>query len=442
MALGVTVSTKIAIVGRPNVGKSALFNKICGRRSAIVDEAEGITRDRLYAQADFFGRPFTLIDTGGIDSRSTAPFNSEIKQSAELAIREADGLIFVVDSEVGVTDLDAELAGLLLKINKPVCVAINKIDGPSHALRLHQFYSLGLQSLFGVSALHGRGLTELLGDLLSRVPETTQTDDLPHHDFSVAIIGRANVGKSTLLNAYVGESRSIVSPLAGTTRDNVDAIIEHGDYRLRIVDTAGIRHRHAQQEVVDKFAYVRTKEAIEAADVCVLMCDAQEGLTSFEKRIASLIEEAGRGCVLVFNKWDLVRGCRMEHAAKEVRETNPFLSHCPLIFASAKTERNLESILNAACQVAEGGKQNISTGKLNRFLELAMQQLHPPVIMNKRLRIYYMTQVNRTPLRFLLFVNDPRLMVASYQKYLLNQFRLTFGCSGNPVVFSLKGKRH
>lgn len=431
---------KIAIVGRPNVGKSALFNRICGKRKAIVDEAEGITRDRLYSPADFFGRSFILIDTGGIDSRSTALFNREIKEQAELAICEADALVLVVDSEVGVTDLDAELATLLVKIKKPICVAVNKIDGPSHEHRLHNFHRLGVQPIFGISALHSRGITEMLGYLLGQVRPDEEVVE-GNCDIAVAIIGRANVGKSTLLNAYLGEPRSIVSPLAGTTRDTVDAVISHGDHRLRILDTAGIRRKSAEHDVVDKFAAIRTQRAIEEAHVCILLCDSADGLTSFEKRIASTIEEAGKGCVVVFNKWDLVKGCRMEHAAREVREANPFLAHCPLIFASARSKRNIADILDAACQVAISGRETITTGKLNRFLEEAMHELHPPVIMNKRLRVYYMTQVGHFPMRFLLFVNDPRLMAESYRKYLLNRFRLAFGCSGNPLVFSLKGKQ-
>jgi GTPase len=434
-----TVPAKVAIIGRPNVGKSALFNRICGKRKAIVDEAVGITRDRLYAQADFFGRPFTVIDTGGLDSRSTAPFNPEIKSQTELAIREADALIFVVDGEVGITDLDAEVASLLLRIQKPVCLAVNKVDDAAQEWRLHAFHSLAIQPIFGISALHARGLTEMLGYLLSRLPHDP-SPDLCAEDIRVALIGRPNVGKSTLLNFYVGEQRSIVSPHAGTTRDTVDAQIAHGDFRLRILDTAGIRQRKSQAEVVDKFAAIRTEEAIRAADVCVLLGDSRDGLTAFEKRIATTIEEAGKGCVLAFNKWDLVKQCRMEHAAKKVREESAFLNHCPLLFISATTGRNLEPLLNTICDVAQGGRQTISTGRLNRFLEEAMQRLHPPVILQRRLRIYYMTQVGHAPPRFLLFVNDPRLMADSYHRYLVNQFRLVFGCSGNPVLFSLKGK--
>lgn len=429
---------KIAIVGRPNVGKSALFNRIAGRRLSIVDEAAGITRDRLSTRTDLFGRPFELIDTGGIDPTSDAPFNDEIKEQAEIAIEIADGLIFVVDGQVGATDLDLIVAKILRRIKKPLIVAVNKADQVSQEKMIDGFHCLGIKQMIAVSALQDRNIAELIDRVLSPLPET----EVPaaETNIKVAIIGRPNVGKSTLVNSLIDEHRCIVSPIAGTTRDSIDIPFSFEGHDYTLIDTAGIRRKKSEKEVVEKFAAIRTERAIERADVCVLVLDVREGLTAYEKRIATIIEEAGKGCVILFNKWDLSAHCRMEHAAKAIHDEVPFLQYCPKVFGSAKTGRNLPQLLEAVERVSKSIDAEIATGPLNRFLKKAMQMVHPPMLQGKRLRVYYMTQTGTRPLRFILFVNYPNLMDPSYQRYLYNQFRDQFACEGAPVVFQLRGK--
>jgi GTP-binding protein len=430
---------KLAIVGRPNVGKSALFNRICKKKIAIVDEAEGVTRDRLYAEAEFFGTPFELIDTGGINARSAALFNAEIKKQAEIAIEEADFIIMVVDGMVGLTDLDAEIALVLQRTRKPLVLAVNKIDDITHTHRMHEFHSLGIPQVITVSAAQGWHIAELLesvfGTALAAFQPTEEDKRL-----SVSIVGRPNVGKSSLVNYLLDEERCIVSPIAGTTRDSVDVPFMYNDMPFTLIDTAGIRRKHAEHEVVDKFATIRTERAIERSDVCILMLDAQQGMTVQDKKIANMIEEAGKGCLLIFNKWDLVKGFRMEHCLQEVTEQVPFLNHCPKLFISAKTGRNVDKIFDSIIEVQSESQKRITTHQLNKFIESAMQKNHPPMIMGKRLRIYYMAQVAIAPPKFILFVNAPHLMAETYRKYLYNQFRDAYGFTGSPILIHLKGK--
>lgn len=429
---------KVAIVGRPNVGKSALFNRVCKQKIAIVDEAEGVTRDRLYANSELFGRPFQVIDTGGINARSKAAFNEEIKRQAEIAIEEADSLIMVVDAMTGVTDLDKEIATILHQTKKPLCLAVNKIDDHSKADLIHQFYSLGVGKIVPVSAAQGWHIAELLEAALERIP-TSEVEEMDP-SIKVAIVGRPNVGKSSLVNFILDENRCIVSPIPGTTRDSVDIAFTYEDTLYTLIDTAGIRRKHAEHDVVDKFAAIRTERAIERADLCVLMLDVQEGMTVQDKKIANMIEEAGKGCILVFNKWDLVTGFRMEHCLKSVEEEVPFLKHCPKLFASAKTGRNISKIFALVQEVYQNGKLRITTHQLNKFLSSAMQRNHPPMITGKRLRIYYMAQVDIQPPKFILFVNHSHLMSDAYKKYLYNQFRETYQFTGVPISMHLKGK--
>ena len=431
---------KLAIVGRPNVGKSALFNRLCKKRISIVDEAEGVTRDRLYAISDFFGRPFELIDTGGIDPEATISFSEEIRRQAEVAIEEADALVIVVDGQVGLTELDCVVARILHRTGKPVTLAVNKIDILEQMDRIHEFHSLGFKNIVGISANHGLQVAELLEMALSEI----KWDDEEYVEdgaVKVAIVGRPNVGKSTLINHLLDEERCLVSPIAGTTRDSVDIDVTVDGKLYRLIDTAGIRRKKAEHEVVDKFAAIRTERAIERSDICILMLDAEEGITTQEKRIASQIEEQGKGCILLFNKWDLVKGFRMEHCLKSVRDEVSFLNHCPAHFISAKTGRNLEKIYVAIDKVHAEANHRVTTGQLNRFLERAMQLNHPPMQRGKRLRIYYISQVSVAPPTFLMFVNRPDLMVDTYKKYLINSFRRAFAFTGNPLRFSLRGKK-
>lgn len=430
---------KLAIIGRPNVGKSALFNRICKKRLAIVDEAEGVTRDRLYAPAEIFGRPFEVIDTGGIDARSKADFNDEVKRQAEIAIYEADTLVMVVDGQVGPTELDYELAAYLQKTDKPLCLAINKVDHEIHEELKWPFQSLGIKRMITVSAAQNSQIAELLETAFADLPPTeAEQTSLP--GIQVAIVGRPNVGKSSLLNYILDEERCIVSPIPGTTRDSIDAFLTYHDQPYTFIDTAGIRRKAAEHEVVDKFAAIRTDNAIERSDVCLLILDAQAGITVQEKRIANTIEEAGKGCIVLLNKWDLVTGFRMEHCLRAIEEEVPFLKYCPKLFISAKTGRNVEKIFPQIQEVYAQFERRISTHQLNKFIEGCLQKNHPPMIQGKRLRIYYMTQVSTTPPKFILFVNYPNLMVESYKRYILNQFRETYGFPGAPIEIYLKGK--
>lgn len=430
---------KLAIIGRPNVGKSALFNRICKKRIAIVDEMEGVTRDRLYAEADLFGKPFELIDTGGIDTHSKAAYNASIRRQAEIAIEEADRLIMVVDGSVGPTLLDQEIARMIHGRGKAVTLAVNKIDDFHQLDQIHQFHCLGFKQIMGISAAHGLHVPELLEMALSGVnwSEVEIPKKKPIH---VAIVGRPNVGKSTLVNYLVDEDRSVVSPEAGTTRDSIDVEIEVDGQRYILIDTAGIRRKKAEHDAVDKFAAIRTERAIERADICLLLLSAEDGITAQDKKIASQIEELGKGCILLFNKWDLVKGFRMEHCLEAVRNEAIFLSECPSLFTSATTGRNVDEIFPLIQQVYKGLNCRITTGQLNKFLEDAIQRYHPPMLQGKRLRIYFGTQVTVNPPRFVFFVNKRALMVDSYKKYLVNAFRKTYGFAGVPVNISLKGK--
>ncbi|HSX38068.1 MAG TPA: ribosome biogenesis GTPase Der [Chlamydiales bacterium] len=438
---------KIAIVGRPNVGKSALFNRICQKRLSIVDEAEGITRDRLYAKADLFGRPFLLIDTGGIDLSGEIPFAEEVKAQAEAAIREADAILFIVDGQVGPVPLEAELAKRLRKSDKPVIVAVNKIDQFEDGSQIASFQSLGIASVIGISALHGHQVAELLETALNHIakglesPMNKPVIQVIPDAIKVAIVGRPNVGKSTLLNQILLEQRSIVSPIAGTTRDAIDVPFEDNGQHYLLIDTAGIRRKKSEKAVVDKFAAIRTDEAIDRADVCLLVLDAFEGFTTQEKRIASEIEKKGKSCILLFNKWDLVQNLQMEHALRSIRESAPFLKHCPALFIEALTKRNVHQILPMVKKVAQQRFLRLPTGSLNKFIESCLQKYHPPLIWGKRLRLYYLTQAEINPPKFILFVNKPDLMTNSYKKFIINQLRKAFPFTGCPLFFELRGKK-
>lgn len=431
---------QLALVGRPNVGKSALFNAICKKRIAIVDEAEGITRDRLYAEADFFGQPFEVIDTGGIHSDQRIAFQEEIRRQAEIAIEEADVLVMVVDFTVGVTLLDEYVAKLLLRTKKKIVLAVNKVDDFAQKQAIYAFHCLGIKNIIAVSATQRFQIAELLEAAFQGVVfSDTATKEIK--GIGTAIIGRPNVGKSTIVNYLLKEARCVVSPIAGTTRDSIDVEIQLEDQLFTLIDTAGIRKKKSEREVVDKFAALRTERAMDRADVCVLVIDAEKGITTQEKRIANEIAALGKGCVLVFNKWDLVKGYRMEHCQKSFEIDVPFLTHCPMLFTSAETGRNVEKIFHAVAKVHEQQLRRVTTGQLNKFVEEVIQKYHPPMIDGKRLRIYYMAQIGVQPPRFVLFVNKPELMLDSYKKYIINQFRQQYGFLGSPIEFILRGRK-
>lgn len=429
---------KLAIVGRPNVGKSALFNCICRKKIAIVDDAIGVTRDRLYADSEIFGRPFQVIDTGGINPRAKLLFNEEIRRQAEIAIEEADTIVMVVDAHAGITDQDQEIIKILHKTKKPVTLAVNKIDNQNEQSLIYNFQSLGIKEMIPVSATQSWHIAELLEAAFKKIPLIEAEEK--KSTISICIVGRPNVGKSSLVNTLLDKERCIVSPIPGTTRDSIDIPFIYDDVHYTLIDTAGIRRKSSEHEVVDKFAFIRTERAIERADICLLMMDASQGMTSQEKRIANMIESAGKGCILLFNKWDLVKGFRMEHCLKGIDDEVNFLKHCPKIFMSALTARNVEKIFPTVKQVYEDSRKRITTHQLNKFVEGCLQKNHPPMLNGKRLRIYYMAQVEIEPPRFILFVNNPTLMVESYKKYLYNQFRETYGFLGVPILMNLKGK--
>lgn len=431
---------KLALVGRPNVGKSALFNRIAKKRIAIVDEAEGVTRDRLYSDADCFGKPFEVIDTGGINPQSEVAFQEEIRRQAEIAIEEADVIVMVVDITVGITTLDEFVARLLLRTGKKVVLAVNKVDDHSRLDLIYPFYSLGISNVIGVSATQNFHIAELLEAAFDGL-ELPEENEQSNSSIHVAIVGRPNVGKSTIVNYLLDEERCVVSPIAGTTRDSIDIEVQAGEDRFTLIDTAGIRRKTAEHDAVEKFAAVRTQRAIERADVCVLVVDADRGITTQEKRIAREIEAQGKGCILLFNKWDLVKGFRMEHCRKSFEIDTPFLNHCPILFVSGLTGRNLDQLFKAVKEVEEQQSRRITTGQLNKFVEKAVQKYHPPMLEGgKRLRIFYLAQVDVKPPRFVLFVNRANLMSDTYKKYLINQFRETYGFLGAPIQFFLKGR--
>lgn len=434
--------TKIAIVGRPNVGKSALFNCLVKKQKAIVDEREGITRDRLYGLTDFFGRTLEVIDTGGMLAQED-PLAHDITRQAEIAIEEADVIIFVVDYKTGPLALDFEVSKVLRRVKKPIVLAVNKVDSlDANSCNLTPFYALGIQPIVPISCSLRWQMAELIEPLLKGIPHKQETETHPTDEsvIPVALVGRVNVGKSTLLNQIIQEERSLVSPAAGTTRDSIDTLFTYGDQKFLFIDTAGIRRRQKELDVVEKFARIRTDRAIEDAKVCLLLIDCQEGVTSEEKKIAKMIEDSGKACILLLNKWDLNQGFRMEHALKSIELEIPFLAACPKLIISAKTGRNIPKLFPLIQQVYASFNQRISTHKLNKALISWMQEYHPPMVGSRRLRVYYMSQIETSPPQFVLFVNSPELLGSSYRRYLINQIRKTFAFEGIPILLTLRGK--
>ncbi len=429
---------KIALVGRPNVGKSALFNRFCGKRRAIVDEQEGITRDRNYGELTYLQQSATVIDTGGIDPQSKGDFRQEILMQTELAIEEADALIMVVDVQTGPTDLDSRVAGQLLRRKKAVYLAVNKVDHPELEAQGAPFYALGITALHFVSASHGYRVAELLEDVLSKLPKVALPIGPPR--IPVAFLGKPNVGKSTLVNALLGDERCIVSATAGTTRDALDCEFNFGERDYTLIDTAGIRRKHKEKELVEKLAALRAESALERSKVALLMLDAEQGFSTQEKRLARQIDDKGKGCVIFFNKWDRVKGISMQSSAKAARQQVPFLAHCPMVFGSALSGRNVEKALEAIAITFDKLHQRVPTGPLNRFVEQVVARQSPPAIEGRRLRIYYAAQVQTLPPTFILFVNQPKLLLAPWKRYFVQQLRAAFGFEGVPILLYTRGK--
>jgi GTP-binding protein len=429
----------VAIVGRPNVGKSALFNRLVGRRLAIVDATAGITRDRLGAAAEWKGVRFTLTDTGGIVPDPAEPLVEQVRLQAEVAIAESDVLLFVVDVMDGPTPLDQEVAERLRPAAaKVVCVA-NKCDNAELAASRHEFARLGLGEVFGASALHGLRIAELLDEVVRRLPRRGAAEAESEAGVRVAIVGKPNVGKSSFINALLKQKRLVVDSAPGTTRDAVDVAYRgpHGE-RFVLIDTAGIKRKRSTKEAVEKYSAIRSEEAIERCNVAILMLDASAGVTTTDAKIAHLIEGARKGCVIAVNKWDLVEELTQKEYTAQLLVRLPFLSHCPVLYTVATVGTNVGRALGRARKVVEAGAIKIGTGRFNELVATAVKAHQPPVVRNRRLKIYYATQSGTNPPAFLLFVNDPVLVKADYLAYLVGRIRAVEPYEGSPVVLRLR----
>ncbi len=424
----------VAVVGRPNVGKSTLFNRIAGERISIVEDTPGVTRDRIYAHAEWLGKHFSMIDTGGIEI-SDQPLLTQIRQQAEVAIDEADVIIFVADVENGVTDADEQVARILYRSNKPVVLAVNKVDNPERRSDIYDYYSLGLGEPYAVSSVHGIGMGDLLDAVIKEFPDNDANDEDDSIHFS--FIGRPNVGKSSLVNAILGENRVIVSNVAGTTRDAINTQFETADgQKFTMVDTAGIRKKGKIYENTERYSLMRSMRAIDDSDVVLVVLNAEEGIRELDKHIAGYAHEAGCGVIIVVNKWDTLKEKdhrTMTDFTNLIRQEFQYLSYAPIIFVSAKTKQRLNQLPGLIEEVYQHHRQRIQSAVLNDVLMDAIAANPTPTQNGRRLRVYYGTQVATEPPTFVIFVNDPELMHFSYERYLENQIRKAFDFSGTPI---------
>lgn len=430
----------VAIVGRPNVGKSALFNKLIGQRLSIVEDLPGVTRDRIYGECEWKNRHFTLIDTGGIETDTKDVLLSQMRSQAQLAIETADVIIMVADVRSGVTATDENIADLLLKSGRPVVLCVNKCDSLGDVpADFYEFYNLGLSDLFAVSSVHGHGTGDLLDKVLEYLPEQ-EAEEEESLEIKVAVIGKPNAGKSSLVNKISGENRCIVSDIAGTTRDAIDTTVENEYGRFTLIDTAGLRRQNKIDDQIERYSILRAKMAIERADVCVIMIDASEGFTEQDSKVAGLALESGKGCVIAVNKWDAIEKDTntMNEYLKKLKVDFSFMPWAPIVFISAKTGQRLDSLFEAIVRAAQNNAMRITTGSLNDVLSAAMLRVQPPTDKGKRLKIFYITQASVSPPTFVFFVNDAELFHFSYQRYLENQIRDTFGLSGTPIRFIIR----
>ena len=430
----------IAIVGRPNVGKSMLFNKIIGRRLSIVEDTPGVTRDRIYGESDWRGRKFTLIDTGGIEPRTDNQILAFMRSQAQIAIDNATVIVFLCDIKTGMTASDQEVASMLQRCGKPVVLAVNKVD-QGQSPDIYEFYNLGLGDPIAVSAIHGHGTGDLLDACVQYFPpedEEEEEDDA----IKVAVIGKPNAGKSSLVNKILGEERVIVSNVAGTTRDAIDSRFTNSKGSFVFIDTAGMRKKSKVEEDIEKYSVLRATMAIERADVCLIMIDATEGVTEQDTKVAGLAHEAGKASIIVINKWDLVEkdDKTMDQMKTKVRQDLSFMTYAPILFISAKTGQRVDKLFDMIDYVSNQASIRITTGMLNNVLEDAQTRVQPPSDKGRRLKIYYMTQVGIRPPHFVIFCNDSRLFHFSYRRYLENCIRNTFGLEGTPVIMSIRQK--
>ena len=430
----------VAIVGRPNVGKSTLFNKLIGQRVAIVNDTPGVTRDRIYGECEWRNRKITLVDTGGIEPYSDDVILSQMRRQAELAIDTADVIVLVTDVKTGVVATDSEVAAMLLKSGRPVVLCVNKCDGIGEPpAEFYEFYNLGLGDPIQVSSVHGHGTGDLLDAVFEYLPEDAEEEE-GLENIRVAVIGKPNAGKSSLINRIAGEDRCIVSDIAGTTRDAIDTQIENDYGRFTLIDTAGIRRKSKVDDEIEKYSVIRAQMAIDRSDVCVIMIDATEGFTEQDSKVAGLAHEAGKGCVIAVNKWDAVEkdGRTMQEYRKKLEVDFSFMAYAPMVFISAKTGQRLDQLFELIQRVANFNAMRITTGMLNDVLAQATARMQPPTDKGKRLKIYYMTQASTKPPTFVCFVNRAELFHFSYQRYLENRIRETFGMEGTPIRFLIR----
>lgn len=430
----------VVIVGRPNVGKSTFFNRLVGKRVAVVEDQPGVTRDRLYAEAEWRGKRFTVVDTGGILFSEDDPLIEQIRVQAEVALAEADVVLFLTEATAGVNPDDRELANRLRGMKKPVYIVVNKVDNPQRETYAGEFYELGFQHVFPISSLHGRGVADLLDEFVPHLSETDRIEG-EQEEIRLAIIGRPNVGKSSMLNAFTGEQRTIVSDIPGTTRDAIDTLIEYKDEKFRLIDTAGMRRKGKIQGTVEYYMANRATRAIERADCALVVVNGPEGLTDGDKRIAKIAHDAGKACVFCINKWDLVEppdgrihknSQVKKDLVKIVRNEIPELSYAPVVFTSALIGAGLEPVLKTVLGALESYNFRIATGPLNRVLQDAVYE-KPYSSKGKNFKVYYVTQTGARPPTFVLFCNDPELLHFSYKRYLENRLRKVYPMFGTPV---------
>ncbi len=432
----------VAIVGRPNVGKSMLFNKLIGRRLSIVEDTPGVTRDRIYGECEWNGRKFTLVDTGGIEPRTDSQILSFMREQAQIAIDNAAVIVFLTDIKTGLTASDQEVANMLLRSKKPIVLAVNKMDStgapdPDY----YEFYNLGLGDPIAVSAVHGHGTGDLLDECVKYFPEEEEEEEEPDV-IKVALIGKPNVGKSSLTNRILGEQRMIVSDVAGTTRDAIDSYFENEQGKYVFIDTAGMRKKSKVEESIEKYSVLRATMAIDRSDVCLIMIDATEGVTEQDTKVAGLAHEAGKACIIVVNKWDLVEkdGKTMDRMREDIRRDLSYMTYAPIVFISAATGQRVPRLFELINYVNEQACTRITTGMLNNVLADAQTRVQPPTDKGRRLKIYYMTQVATRPPHFVIFCNDKQLFHFSYQRYIENCIRNTFGLEGTPIILSIRQK--